>query len=71
MRSTEKVTKILDQLQEEDDEAISDAIPVGVPAYMLRGALLLVGEALPRDPDELDQLLDQLGEFALSLRSDP
>lgn len=71
MKSTEKVLAMLDQLQGQEDDEISEAVPVGIPPFMLRGALLLVAEELPKDPADLDSLLDRMGEYCLALRSDP
>lgn len=70
MRSPEKVLRFLEEIQSYPDEDIVEAVPLGIPAPALRGALVGVAAALPDDAADLDGLLDRLGSFCLSLRSD-
>jgi len=70
MTSPEKVLEFLDELQTISDQEIAEAIPVAIPVPLLRLALAGMSSQVPEDPDELDGLLTQIGEFCLSLRSD-
>lgn len=70
MRSPEKVLLFLERLQEFSDPEIEEALGLPIPATLLRMALAAVVPQVPGDHVELDELLDRLGEFALSLRSD-
>ncbi|PZR70113.1 MAG: hypothetical protein DLM63_00210 [Solirubrobacterales bacterium] len=70
MRSPEKVLVFLEQLQSYRDEEIEEALGLPIPAPLLRMALTAVVPQVPENADDLDELLDRLGEFALSLRSD-
>jgi hypothetical protein len=71
MKSPEKVLAFLEEMQASSDADIADAIPLPLPAAMIRATLAGVAGQVPDDVDELDAWLTQLGEFCLSLRSDP
>lgn len=70
MRSPEKVLVFLEQLQTYRDEEIEEALGLPIPAPLLRAALTAVVTQVPDDHVALDEMLNRLGEFALSLRSD-
>lgn len=70
MNSTEKVWTIVEQLQDSEDSEIAEALPLGLPAPILRGALLMITDQIPQDPAALDEFLSQVGDFCHSLRSD-
>lgn len=70
MTSTEKVYAALEYAQTSTDEELEEALPLGLPAAMLRASLALIAGQVPQDPQELDQFLGQIADFCLSLRSD-
>lgn len=71
MKSPEKVLLFLEEMQSCTDVEIAEAIPLPVPPTMIRAALAGVAGQISDDAGELDEWLTRLGEFCLSLRSDP
>ena len=71
MTSTEKVWGLIEYLQESEDEELAEAFPIkGLPVGVARGALAMLGDQLPKTPDELDAFLTQVADFCSGLRSD-
>ena len=70
MKSPEKVLRFLEELESFNDEEIGDAVPLGIPAPMLRMALAGVAGSVSDDAAELDEFLTKLGDWCLGLRSD-
>lgn len=71
MKSPEKVLAFIEELQSFPDDEMAEALGLPFATPFLRIALASVGEVMPSDPAELDEKLTQVGDFCLSLRSDP
>lgn len=70
MTSVEKVYLCLEELEDADDQELAEALPIPIPAHMLRGILPVIARQVPENSADLDQFLTSVGDFCHSLRSD-
>lgn len=70
MNSREKVYEALEQLADADDDELREALPIPIPAAILRGVVPAIARNIPEDVRELDAFLTQVGDFCHAMRSD-